>query len=217
MTRWLLVPALLAVSVSAAAQDAPDPAGSLVQVVPGAKRYFYAGDEKPGCPASTAACRRKAYVLPGDLLVATETKGGFTRVTYVAPGHTDPTEGWVETRGLLPRAAPAPRLQSWIGAWSSWDENIEIAAGSRRGTLKLSGNALWGGRDPERVARGGVHIGEINGEVLAPRGDRLDYTDDETDADSCHVKMRLLGPYLLVEDNNRCGGLNVSFSGVYRR
>jgi hypothetical protein len=217
MTRWLLAPTLLALSVSAAAQDAPDPQGSLVQVAPGAKRYFYSGGEKRGCPAPAVACRRKAFVLPGDLLVATESKGGFTQVTYVAPGHSDPTKGWIETAGLSARATPVPRPQSWIGSWSSWDETIQIAAGKRRGTLKVSGSALWGGRDPERVARGGVHIGEIDGEVPAPRSDRLNYTDDETDADSCHVAMRLLGPYLLVEDNNRCGGANVSFAGVYRR
>jgi hypothetical protein len=29
--------------------------------------------------------------------------------------------------------------------------------------------------------------------------------------------MQRLGPYLLVKDNNNCGGMNVSFTSVYRR
>jgi hypothetical protein len=28
--------------------------------------------------------------------------------------------------------------------------------------------------------------------------------------------MWRLGPYLVVADNGRCGGMNVSFTGVYR-
>jgi hypothetical protein len=29
--------------------------------------------------------------------------------------------------------------------------------------------------------------------------------------------LRLFGPYLAVEDNTGCGGMNVTFSGVYPR
>jgi hypothetical protein len=29
--------------------------------------------------------------------------------------------------------------------------------------------------------------------------------------------MRRVGPYLLVEDNRDCGGVGVSFTGLYRR
>lgn len=33
----------------------------------------------------------------------------------------------------------------------------------------------------------------------------------------CKVWMRRVGPWLVVDDNLACGGLNVSFRGVYRR
>jgi hypothetical protein len=33
----------------------------------------------------------------------------------------------------------------------------------------------------------------------------------------CRVRMWRRGPYLLVWDNNGFGGLNVTFSGFYRR
>jgi hypothetical protein len=191
----------------------PEPEGSLVQVKPGAKRYFYTGNEKPGCPALTTACRRRAYVVPGDQLVAEEARGDFMRVTYVAPGKSDSTDGWIETAALRTIALPAPRLESWLGSWSYWDNHINIEPGSKRGTLKISGTALWGGRDPERVARGSVHVGEIDDDALVPSGDRLEYDDGER----CQASMHLLGPYLVVVDNAQCGGLNVDFSGAYRR
>lgn len=33
----------------------------------------------------------------------------------------------------------------------------------------------------------------------------------------CQVWMPRLGPWLIVDDNTNCGGLNVTFRGVYRR
>ena len=36
-------------------------------------------------------------------------------------------------------------------------------------------------------------------------------------ADDCKVSLILLPPYLLARDNRQCGGMNISFKGVYRR
>ena len=33
----------------------------------------------------------------------------------------------------------------------------------------------------------------------------------------CRIRLRLLPPFLLAEDNMNCGGMNVSFTTVYRR
>lgn len=34
-------------------------------------------------------------------------------------------------------------------------------------------------------------------------------------ADDCLAPLHLLGPYLAVEDNGNCGGMNVRFTGIY--
>jgi hypothetical protein len=39
------------------------------------------------------------------------------------------------------------------------------------------------------------------------------YTED----DICTVNLALLGNYLLANDNNMCGGVNVRFWGVWKR
>ncbi len=39
----------------------------------------------------------------------------------------------------------------------------------------------------------------------------------EADELDCKVAFVLLDKYLVATDNNQCGGVNVSFSGVYSR
>jgi hypothetical protein len=74
--------------------------------------------------------------------------------------------------------------------------------------------AYWPSANPSRAdASGGPHTGEMSGEA-APNGDRVVFVDGE---DECHVDATLLPPFLLARDNDRCGGANVRFNGVYLR
>jgi hypothetical protein len=69
-------------------------------------------------------------------------------------------------------------------------------------------------------------VGELEGKGR-PRGQTLaiGYDPDQSSfppgkdepPDSCAAKLELYGRYLVVEDNNGCGGLNVSFTGIYVR
>jgi len=195
---------------------APEPVvAELVEIVPGPKRYFHAGEEREGCPAPTAACRRKGYVVAGDRLVAWEAEGRLTRVTYLAPGSGRPSEGWIETTALRRVPLAPTRAADWIGGWTGRESEIDITRGAKPGTFHLGGNATWGGHDPERVKIGAINFGMFGADVPAPRGDSLALAD--SDDPDCRIALRLLGPYLLARDNDRCGGLNVSFTGVYRR
>jgi hypothetical protein len=88
------------------------------------------------------------------------------------------------------------------------------------------GSATWGSGDPQHVKRGAVHTGELEGAVR-PRGrvlaigydpDRSGFPPAEDAAsEACAAKLELVGRYLVVEDNGRCGGVNVSFNGLYVR
>jgi hypothetical protein len=58
-----------------------------------------------------------------------------------------------------------------------------------------------------------------------PVGARLAYGEkydgakppEEMNSTECLVRLWLIGDYLMAEDNRNCGGMNVSFIGVYRR
>jgi hypothetical protein len=86
----------------------------------------------------------------------------------------------------------------------------------------VSGSATWGALDPGRASRGAINSGEIDA-VGIPVGNLIaigpDYDGkippEPFKGDDCRVRLRLFGPYLAVEDNLLCGGLNVTFTGVY--
>ena len=53
----------------------------------------------------------------------------------------------------------------------------------------------------------------LRGGPLAISGHRATYADDNL----CELELTLLPDFLLIADNHKCGGVNVTFSGVYRR
>jgi hypothetical protein len=209
-----------ALALPAQAQTTIDDA-YLVQVQPGPKRYFY-DEYEDGCPALTAKCRHAAYVVAGDLLVASEAKGAFTNVRFVnARGRA--SWGWIETAGLKRLDPPPPGPGAWLGDWRWAESDIEISATRRAGRLAVHGDATWGSFDPERVKRGGINTGEMEGaitvaggRITAASGDVVLGPLSEAPGD-CNVRLRMLGPYLVAQDNSGCGGHNVTFSGVYRK
>jgi hypothetical protein len=137
----------------------------LVEVRPGGRRYFR---EKAIMRISPG----KAYVVPGDKLVADRSKGAFTFVIFVSPGGTA-TRGWIETTALR-RIVPRPRsLASWTGDWKFEDASITIKPGNRHGYLHAAGTATWGEHDPERVVRGGVNVGDFESDRAARRSHDL--------------------------------------------
>jgi hypothetical protein len=176
---------------------------------------FYFDQDHPGCPALTASCRRPAHLVAGDVVLTGETRGGFVRTTF-ASTRGQLTEGWVERRALVAIKPTMPSLAAWAGHWRRDDEaDLDMKTG-RAGAVAFSGDAVWGSHDPERVKSGGVHVGDLDGHAI-PAGNRLGPVDGDGSGGTCMVAMRLAGPYLIVTDNLGCGGMNVSFAGVYRR
>lgn len=81
----------------------------------------------------------------------------------------------------------------------------------QKNRARVVGSAIWVGN----AAKGNVNVGEIDG-AFPLDGNKLYYK--ETDEDSCHLTITFAKNALVVtEDNSRCGGLNVSFNGEYKR
>ena len=220
----------------------------LVRVKAGQKAFFYATGYPENCPRLTVSCKRRGYVLGGDLMVANYTTGPFTVVDFIGPKGI-PVDGAIETRQLEPVPTPLPTLPSWLGLWQSGSEQqIRISRSVGAGVLYFEGEATWSASDPERVKRGGVHMGSFAAFVkpsnqwggfidqaggagdpgakmprkVSQNGLQLDWARafpyQNEDGYNCQVRFRLLGPYLLAyDDHNQCGGVNVTFTGVYRQ
>jgi hypothetical protein len=92
--------------------------------------------------------------------------------------------------------------------------------------VEVSGHALWGSGDRQRVRRGAVREGELDGKGR-PRGQTLalGYDPDRSGfppakdevRDICAAKLELYGRYLVVEDDGTCGGDGANFTGIYVR
>lgn len=243
-TRFSLA-ALVCLANCAAAAETPvcatyqmDPDQATLAKVTARRAYFVRGDEREGCPSLRADCRDKAYVVAGDALVITATRAGLSCVAY-ADAKGGGRLGWMASAAITAFDAPTQPLAAWQGQWRAPEQRIDIGPAPRTGHLRVIGDATWGASDPERVARGGVNVGDIAGDVVPVDG-RAGFAIGGPDAkgvavkgslgedvisipyeaggeNDCRVALRLLGPYLLAKDNNLCGGMNVSFSGVYGR
>jgi hypothetical protein len=227
----LLVPTILLAPVAGAAHAGPADCElntfALARVVSKEPRVNFVGgrsERTPACPSAESACRLKAHLVPGDEVLMDAADAGYVCALFKSQGGIE-TTGWLPRTALelvTPRPAPA---REWEGKWQR-DRDTQIVIKSRAEDVAVSGNAIWGGHDRERVKRGAIHTGVLNGKGR-PRGQTLaiGYDPDRSDLppapaearDDCAAKLELYGRYLLVEDNGACGGINVSFTGIYVR
>ncbi len=163
------------------------------------------------CPADTPECRRKACLVPSDLVLVGKSYGAYTCATYQSPLATKQVwaRGWLPTASLKPVAPNRnPRTSDWLGTWSHPGGSIEIARGDG-GKLHIEGEMVM-------PTANDFHNGGFEANA-APRGDTFAFADDSVYGDGCQVRMQRIGPWLLVEDNDGCGGAGVTFVGFYRR
>ncbi len=161
--------------------------------------YFY--DDRKDCPKGKG-CRRKEYIISGDrVLIVKSRHKGFVCAWYTSKKGTV-TVGWLPSKNVQFLKTPRPELNHWVGTWKYADNHITIGVNKSR--LDIDGNAFWKG------SKDNIHIGEIDKRGVRPKGNRVKFSND-----GCRVTMRLIGTYLVVKDNFKCGGVNVTFSGVY--
>ena len=206
MSRLPVAIALLAPMVAARAGDCVEPGWNegeparlaSIAATNDARTYFLRNaSDAPGCPSADAACRLKAYLVPGDEVVVWSHDGEHACASFSgAKGRV--TTGFLPTAALV-FAEPAARdLADWLGTWTRVEAEIRIeAAGEDR--VVVSGDATWGAEDPERVERGGVHIGTIDPTTVAIGGESVvrfatgEEPDDPEDEYRCRVSLQLLG------------------------
>jgi hypothetical protein len=203
---------------------AVDAAPALYRVKDGVGKALFQTNSVDGysCPGADKRCSANAYLIGDDPVVVTSLAGDYACATFTNDGKENiSTTGWLPLAQLEPVEAAA-KEEDFTGSWRTGEEQeIEISVAD--GTLQISGDATWGASDPQRVANGGVNVGEISAAVT-PEGNLAAWTEvgdvteawREGDADYlCAVRMWALPPFLAVSDNGMCGGNNVTFTGVY--
>jgi hypothetical protein len=190
----------------------------------GEVHFYRNAEDAPGCPAAEE-CRRRAYIVPGDIVAATEPENGFMCALYIGTDakHTM-TAGWVREDDMSWYADEEQTATQLLGRWQYGEfHELTIEPGSRAGELVISGEALFGADDPERVAMGGINVGTLEDVTIEAETEDIAFTVDwdgvvgpyDPDGEFCAIRIFLKGPYLAVVDNGRCGGQNVTFGGLY--
>jgi len=107
-----------------------------------------------------------------------------------------PVSHWKRDSHTVP-----PEPQAWAGVWQNERARFNITVIDNR--VNIDGHAIWtAGLSP--------HFGDLNFQGV-PNGGRLTNQEGE-----CRATLRRIGKYIIAKDNAKCGGMNVTFSGVYR-
>jgi hypothetical protein len=185
-------------------------------VRPGLDRVHFS-KAAPNCPAATPACTAAAYLVPGNIVLVTGAAGDWACAAFLGgPPRYRLTTGWLPRSALTDPAGPPPSAADWSGTWTAKtlgnDQTLTLHA-TASGTIAIQGETVWGGDDPQRVANGSIHMGDVGAEAK-PSGDRLSAAEDGSD---CKLRLWLVGAMLAAGDNQACGGLNATFTGFYHR
>jgi hypothetical protein len=155
----------------------------------------------------------KFAVPAGNPVAIGKREGDWTCVSHYGSGY-----GWMLSNRLQPINPDLhPSAAAWTGTWTPLGmkqprdaaTKLVISTGVAPGNLKLDGQAYWFGAvvHGERV----THEGAVEGEAQ-PNENRLHIAEG-----SCEVNLSLIGGFLNVQDNGQCGGMNVTFTGIWRK
>lgn len=166
-------------------------------------------EDVDGCPSKGAACRRSAYLVPGDEVVVSKRTAGFACVWYQGRKHE--SVGWVSADKVAPLPAPPlDPVRDWLGTWSDGAGTIRITPAPGLGRMQIASTLRWdGGTGPNGEPR--ANFGGMHG-VLEVQGSRASAAEG-----SCQVALTRIGRYLVADDDGDCGGINVRHTGVYVR
>lgn len=161
--------------------------------------YFY--DDGKNCPKSSK-CRLKSYLVNRNEVLTSRTYGNFVCAWYQTKKGSE-VVGWLPVDKLEFPVFLTQKYEPWIGDWKFYDNSLQIKRIEKTDEFEVSGTAFWKGLGDN------IHFGEIQAKGT------LNESVIKLKQDDCEIKLNLVLHYLVVSDNLKCGGANVTFSGVY--
>lgn len=183
----------------------------LFVVKPGAGRHrVYLYRRKQLCPDDKpCAARQKAYLVSGDVVFAGPPDRNF-RCVYYGTTKGRIVAGFIAADSLAPFVEKDGLSTDFlIGIWNYEADSIQIKAAGA-GQVSGEGQATYQTAET-------VNEGEFSAKTPIVAGQTELVFKQSDDEYSCIVKLYRRGPYLLAADNGNCGGLNVTFNGIYTK
>jgi hypothetical protein len=216
MLRFLLSVLLIFITATAhAEEDRFCPSGDANSMPTTSIANWHAGAVTKGEPvmlrvafddAQSTCGGTPCFALGGVAGVEVRRVGSSVCVGVPQRGKLATMFGWIPVSRWHPGDSSYKPEALWVGAWQNKTAKIVIEL-TNGGGLGIRGHAI---RDL------GLGTGDIYGDFAIsgrPQNGVLTATGDDG---GCEVSVRLLGAYIVVADNGACGGMGVSFSGLYR-
>lgn len=187
------------------------------------------GLHKPNCPSAEASCQLPSFLVGGDKLLVSSADAKRIACVHYFSASGKLTSGFVDAGSLTNPAPPSEEKlnsSSGFGTWSNGNTGvIEIKPGSDD-YVAITGDI---NRGPPSY-----NSGSLNGPAFlsnADDGRSAGYTDEHYDGSAaptvpadanaasytCKARLRLVGAFLVVDDNDHCGGNGVMFTGLYKK
>jgi hypothetical protein len=153
--------------------------------------------------------RQKAYLVSGDVVFAGPPNRGF-RCAYYGASNGKIIAGFIPVDNLETFVEDsAMSIDFAIGTWKYENDSIAIKAAAA-GQVTGDGQAYYQTAET-------VNEGAFSANAPLAVGQKELVFKEGNDESSCVVKLHRRGPYMVASDNGNCGGLNVSFNGVYTK
>ena len=175
----------------------------------GEERVYLYKQTRPCSKDKACGSRQKNYLVSGDVVFAGQPNRGF-RCAYYGRSNGKIVAGFIPIGNL--KALDEDKRMSIdfvIGTWKFENDSIEIKAAGA-GQVSADGQAYYQTAET-------VNEGSISAQAPFAAGQKELVFKEGNDESSCVVKLHQRGPYLVASDNNNCGGLNVSFSGIHSK
>lgn len=157
--------------------------------------------------SSQSACGGTPCFARGGVAgVEVRREGSSVYVGVPEQGKLATMFGWIPTSRWHHAVSSSQSATGWNGVWQNETAKVTVQS-MADGQLDIRGHAV---RDL------GLGTGEIFGDFEVTGRPENGVLAGDGDTSGCKVAVRLLGSYLVVDDNGACGGIGVSFSGMYR-
>jgi hypothetical protein len=156
-------------------------------------------DDKP------ANCKTACLANANTAGVELRQDGKWVCIGVPGKGKLGTSFGWIPASRWRPSDRHPQAMANWAGVWQNETAKITVQPNDA-GQLAITGHAVRGSGTEGMDFYGDFELsGKLEHDVLTgPAGD------------SCEVAIRLVGEFLVVIDNGACGGMGVSFDGMYR-
>ena len=172
------------------------------------RTYLYK-QTQPCAKDKPCGSRQKAYLVSGDVVFAGPPNQGF-RCAYYGSSDGKIVAGFIPIENLKALVEDnGMSIDFAIGTWKYDSDSIVIKAAAA-GQVSGDGQAYYQTAET-------VNDGAFSAQAPLAAGQKELVFKEGNDESSCVVKLHRRGPYLVASDNNNCGGLNVSFNGIYTK